>query len=249
MFLCDRLFCPADFFAMALLAPLFLLPLPNCFLRVCLPRLFAAALKFFLPRRSSAFSGKLQQVSTHAFCSWDDILTQKGNCGSPKRLCTCTESPPTMWTNSSLELNLYFSWSNHLVTSFRWEMNNGAFLNIKIKRVIPTDTQGIFSLLVFLNSIWILGKEFLNSGLNSNLELRNKRKATQQWSLCVAIDIVLNHDRLYHERVRADVWFVRSFASQHYSKFKTNITSENLSQIRTKRCKTRSFICKVNLNF
>ena len=88
----------------------------------------------------------------------------------------------------------------------------------------------------------------------SSLELRNKKKATQQWSLCVANDIVLNQVGVYHERVYADnavskFWFVRSFSSQHYSKFITNISSENVSQIRTKECKTGSFIFKVNLNF
>ena len=88
----------------------------------------------------------------------------------------------------------------------------------------------------------------------SRLELRNKGKATQQWSFCVANGIVLNQVGVYHERVYADnfvnkIWFVRSFSSQHYFKFKTNITSENVSQIRTKECKTGSFICQVNLNF
>ena len=50
----------------------------------------------------------------------------------------------------------------------------------------------------------------------SRLELRNKKKATQQGSLCVANDIVLNQVRVYHERMYADnvvskFWFVRSF--------------------------------------
>ena len=95
----------------------------------------------------------------------------------------------------------------------------------------------------------------LSSNYNvSRLELRNKRKATQQWGLCVANVIVLNHVGVYHERVYADnvvskFWFVRSFSSQHYSQFITNISSKNVSQIRTKGCKTGSFICKVNLNF
>ena len=93
-----------------------------------------------------------------------------------------------------------------------------------------------------------------NSYNVSRLELRNKRKATQQWSFCVANEIVLNQVGVYHERVYADnvvskFWFVRSFSSQHYSKFTTNITSGNVSQIRTEDCKTGSFICKVNLNF
>ena len=70
---------------------------------------------------------KFQQVSTYAFCSWDDIFTQKWNCSSPSNLCKCTESPSTLSTNTSIVWNLYFSWSNHLVTSFRLEMNVGGF--------------------------------------------------------------------------------------------------------------------------
>ena len=147
-----------------------------------------------------------------------------------------------------------------------------ALLNIKTRRVIPTDTKGKFSLLVCLKSMWILWKKnfeqwselqvakclivhVLSSSYNvSRLELWNKKKATQQWSLCVANDIVFNQVGVYHERVYADnvvskFWFVRSFSSQHYSKYITNISSENVSQIRTKECKTASFICKGNLNF
>ena len=68
---------------------------------------------------------KFQQVSTYAFCSWDDKLTQKWNCSSANKLCKCTESPSTLSTNTSIVWNLYLSWSNHLVTSFRLEMNVG----------------------------------------------------------------------------------------------------------------------------
>ena len=79
----------------------------------------------------------------------------------------------------------------------------------------------------------------------SRLQFRKKRKATQQWSFCVTNDIVLNQVSVYDKRVYADnvvskFCFVRSFSSQHYSKFITNITSENVSQIRTKECKTGS---------
>ena len=42
---------------MTLLAVLFLLPLPNCFLILCLPTLLAAVLKFLLPLKTSAISG------------------------------------------------------------------------------------------------------------------------------------------------------------------------------------------------
>ena len=95
----------------------------------------------------------------------------------------------------------------------------------------------------------------LSSSYNvSRFELRNKTETTHQWSLRVAHDIELNQVRVYHERLYADnivseFWFERSFSSQHYSKVVTNFTSENVFQIRTKEGKTRSFICKVNLNF
>ena len=95
----------------------------------------------------------------------------------------------------------------------------------------------------------------LSSSYNvSSLELRNKQKATQQWCLRVTNDIVLNQVRVYHGRVYVDnvvskFWFVRSFPSQHYSKFITDITSESVSENRTKICKTISSVCKGNLNF
>ena len=71
---------------------------------------------------------KFQQVSTYAFCSWDDIFTQNWNCSSPNNLCKCTEAPPTLPTKTSIEWN--------------WTLD--AFLNIKTRRVIPIDTRGNF---------------------------------------------------------------------------------------------------------
>ena len=52
---------------------------------------------------------KFQQVSTYAFCSWDDIFAQKWNCSSPNNLFECTESPSTLSTNTSIEWKLYLS--------------------------------------------------------------------------------------------------------------------------------------------
>ena len=95
----------------------------------------------------------------------------------------------------------------------------------------------------------------LSSSYNlPSLDLRNQSKAVQQWSLPVGNNIVLNQVPVYLERMYADnvvskFWFVESFFSQHYSKFIGNNTSDNVSQICTKKCKTRSFICKINLNF
>ena len=94
-----------------------------------------------------------------------------------------------------------------------------AFLNIKTRRVLPADTKGIFR--VFQVNVKTMKTIFeqrselhvakclivhvLSSSYNvSSLELRNKKKAMQQWSFRVAHDIVLNQVRVYLERVYAD---------------------------------------------
>ena len=130
----------------------------------------------------------------------------------------------------------------------------GYFFTARVSQVNVNTVKKVFEQRSELQVAKCLIVHVLSSIYNvSRLELRNKKKATQQWSLCVANDIVLNQVGVYHERVYSDnviskVWFVRSFSSQHYSKFITNITSEYVSQIRTKKCKTGCFICKVNLN-
>ena len=129
------------------------------------------------------------------------------------------------------------------------------FFTARVSQVNVNTMKRIFEQRSELQVAKCLIVDVLPSSYNvSRLELRNQRKATQQWSLCVANDIVLNQVGVYHERVYADnvvskFWFVRSFSSQPYSKFYANITSQNVSQIRTKECKAGSFICKVNLNF
>ena len=70
----------------------------------------------------------------------------------------------------------------------------------------------------------------LSSSYNvSRLGLRNKRKATQQWSLCVDNDIVLNQVGVYHERVYAvqcrkqilvcEVLFLSTLLQVHYQHY------------------------------
>ena len=93
---------------------------------------------------------KFQQVSTYAFCRWDGIFTQKWNCSSPKNLCKCTESPSTLSTITSIDWNLYFYWSNRLVTSFRLEMNVGSFSEHPTKTSDTDRYKGFFSPLVSL---------------------------------------------------------------------------------------------------
>ena len=70
---------------------------------------------------------KFQQISTQAFWCWEDIFTQEWKCKFSNHLCKCTESPSTLSTNSSIELNLNLSWSSHYVTSIGLEMNVGSF--------------------------------------------------------------------------------------------------------------------------
>ena len=76
----------------------------------------------------------------------------------------------------------------------------------------------------------------------------------QQWGLRSANYIVLNRVCVYQERVYADnvvtnLWLLRSYSFQHHSEILANISSEEVSQVRTKERKSISFICKVNLNF
>ena len=264
----------SDFVGMTLLALRFLRPLhPTLFLESVF-HILCSCLEILSTTNNlcNFWHSKFQQVSTYAFCRWHDIFTQKWNCSSPNNLCKCTESPSTLSTNTSKVWNLYLSWSNHLVTSFRLEMNvggfsehqkktsdtdryKGFFFTARVSQVNVNTMQRIFEQRSELQVAECLIVHVLSNSYNvSRLELRNKRKATQQWIFCVANDIVLNQVCVYHERVYAynvpsKFWFVRSFSSQHYSKFITNITSENVSQICNKEWRTRSFICKVNLNF
>ena len=129
------------------------------------------------------------------------------------------------------------------------------FFTARVSQVNVKTTKRIFEQRSELQVDKCRTVHVLSSSYNVfSLELRNEKKATHQWNLRVANDFVRNQVHVYHERVYADnivskVWFVRSFSSQHYSKFITNITSKIVSQIRTKERKTRSFNCKVNLNF
>ena len=61
MSLRDRLVCLVDFVGMTLLCSL---PLPECSLRLCVPTLFAALLKLFLPFTASALSGAANSMKS-----------------------------------------------------------------------------------------------------------------------------------------------------------------------------------------
>ena len=241
-----------------------LLPLSICFLKFCLPTFFAAVLNFLLPINNLCkfWSSKIQQDSTHVFCR-DDVFTQKVNCGSSNNLCKCNETPTTLLTITSIEWEPYSSWSNNLVTSLRLEFKVGGFSEHQ-KKTSDTDSYKVYFFTtrfpqtnvntmkrVFEHrSEMQVAKGLIVHVLSSNyivssLEPWNGQKATHQEVLLVTNDIVLDQvlvylERVYVDNIVRDLGFVRSFSSQHYSKFITIITSENVSQIGTEKCKIRS---------
>ena len=119
-----------------------------------------------------------------------------------------------------------------------------------------------------LESRWILWEETLSRGLTWRLikvycpvvlispalsfEIKTNNSAR---GFRVINNFVFNRVCVYHGREYAGLvenkfWFLRFFFfSISHSRFHANIASENVSHVRTKECRTRSFICEVNLNF
>ena len=81
-----------DFVGMILLC---LLPLPNCFFRVCFPTLFAAELEDFLPLITSPISGAANSnmSAPMRFAAGTKYLRKKGNAVLP---ITCARVPNTL---------------------------------------------------------------------------------------------------------------------------------------------------------
>ena len=161
----DRLDCLVDCVGMILLFLLLhFLPYGNSFPRAGpFTQLFSQSLSshtlcscleiFSAPNNLCTFwHSKFQQVSTYAFCSWHVILTPKWNCGSPKNLCKCTESPSALSPNTSIEWNHYLSCS-HLVMSLRLKLYAGGLSEHQDKTSDTDRCKGFFSPLVSLKSI------------------------------------------------------------------------------------------------
>ena len=110
------------------------------------------------------------------------------------------------------------------------------FFTARVSQVNMNNMKRIFEQRSELQVAKCLIVHVLSSSYNvSRLELRNKRKATQQWSLRVANDVVLNQVGVYHKGVYADnvvssFWFVRSFSSP------LNITPNSLPTLLPKMC-------------
>ena len=244
MSLCNRLVCFARFCWNDSACSLFPATTNQLFSDSLSSHLHCSCLEIF--SRTNNFCkfwrSKFQQVRAYAFCSWGDKITQQWYCCSPKNSCKFTTTATALSANTSIEWNLYLCWSNDLVTSFRWNKNVGSFLKDQKKTSDTDKHKGYFftarvsqvnvNIMERLLEQWselqvakCLIVHILSNSYNvSNFEIWSEKKTTQQWGPGVTNDIVLNQVRVCHERVYADnviskFWFVRSFFSQHYSKF------------------------------
>ena len=164
----DRLICFGDFVGMTLLAVLFLLPLPNYFVKVCL----------------------------------------------------------SLTTFFRLEMNVG-GFSEHQNKRSDTERYERYFFTARIPHVNVNTMKRSFEQRSELQVAECLIVHVLSSSYNVfSLDLR-KKKATQQWSLRVAIDIVVNQVRLYHESVCGrqkqilvcEVLFHSTFLQIHYKHY------------------------------
>ena len=110
----------------------------------------------------------------------------------------------------------------------------GYFFTARVSQVNVSTMERIFEQWSELQVAKFLIVHVLSSSYNvSSLELRNKRKAMQQWCFRVAKDIVINQVRVYHERVYADnvvskFWLMRSIP--------LHITPNSLPTLLPKMC-------------
>ena len=149
-----RLVYFGDFVGMTLLGVLFLLRLFDCFLKVCLPTLFPAVLKLYLPPTNSEVSDAADSnKSAPTRVSAGKIyLGKKGIaflpviCGIAHLLVHVVDQYP--YRMESLLVS-----SNHLVTSFRLKMEFGGFSGHQNKTSGSDRYEKFFSPLVSLKSV------------------------------------------------------------------------------------------------
>ena len=144
---------------------------PTVFSQSLSSQLFCSSVEIFSTTNnlSNFWHSKLQQASTYAFCIYDDIFMQKWNCSSPNNLCKCTESSSALSTNTFIEWNLSFSWSNHVVTSFTLKMNVGGFSEHQ-NETSDTDRYKRYFFTARVSQVKMnTMKKILSSGLNCRL--------------------------------------------------------------------------------
>ena len=260
---------------MTLLAVIVLIPLPNCFFRLCLPIFVrcCADIPSTTNNLCNLWLSKLQQVSTQAFLNWDKLYTQKLSCGSPEKLCKCTESLSTLLTETFIELkplcleaavlyrlsrqkkNCTLSYTLQQAEWYR-RMKRGFIHRLWFSSQVNVNImKRIFERWFELQVATYLIVHVLSSGQNvPGFLLQNKGNATQEWNFFFTNRILLNQLWVCHSRVHADnvsrkILFLRFSSSPHHSKFIANKTSEEVSQISSTNFKTTFFVCKVYLKF
>ena len=62
---------------------------------------------------SNLWHCKLQQINTHAICSWDDIFSQEKNDSSPNNLRKSSKTTPSMTSNTFVVGKFKSVWRNH----------------------------------------------------------------------------------------------------------------------------------------
>ena len=141
---CDQRSCFADFVGTTLLAVFFLLPLPNCFLRVCLPTFFAAVLKFFLPLTTSSICGEAKSnKSAYTGFPIGTILLRKT--GNAVLLKTCASATPVYFVQQNIfRMEFLISRISYLVTSFMLEGNVGSIFKHQNKTSDIDRQKGCF---------------------------------------------------------------------------------------------------------
>ena len=94
MSLRDRLFCFKLLTGMLATSKLF----SQCLFSY----VFGSSSETFLPANNISYLWhcKLQQISTHAFCSWEDIFSQERNGGSPNTLRKGSKTTPSLTSNT-----------------------------------------------------------------------------------------------------------------------------------------------------
>ena len=167
MSLPDRLICFENFVGLILHACLssvvalrFPLALRSCFLRVCVPPLLAANLKFSRPPTTSAISGRVNfnRTAPTRFATGTFQLRKIGKLVLLIKLWKCVSFPPLyrprpllkgicIWFNATIVKRL---------CCYKWMLQ--CFLSVKTRWVVPLETEGFSPPYVSLMSLWLLWK-------------------------------------------------------------------------------------------
>ena len=271
MYLWDWLVCFEDFVRITLLAVLFLLPVNNCFLRVCFPTLLAAVLKIFLPITTSAFvvAENSNKSAPTRFAAGTIYLRKDGTAVLPITFASAPNTRSLCRPTTSPQWNLHSSWSNHLVTSFWWRIIVRRFSENQNKLSDNNRSKGPFFHCSFPSrqcgyygkSFWAAVLTNISKGLIGHVVSSSHIvPVTMKWKKnnaavrpsCCQRYCIQSSPSISWESVRGEcrkpILACEVLFPQYYSKFIANITSETISWICTKKCKTRYFVCNVNLN-